>query len=96
MNDKMERIMKCTVAVLLMVNLVLQSCSLVALHQLRETKLVSLNNLEAYKASQQKKPVYFCGNYYLYHSQDTDRIQVNEDGVVLNLWGSEDNVCSEE
>lgn len=28
--------------------------------------------------------------------KSVDCKEVNEDGVVLDLWGSEDNVCSEE
>jgi len=65
----MDRVLNCVVAVLLMANLLLQACSLVERHQLRETK-----------------PVYFCGNYYLYHNQNADRIQMTEDGVVLDPW----------
>ncbi len=86
----MDRVLKYVLVVLLMANLLLQAFSLVELHQLHRSSQISLSEL----TSQQNEPRYFCGNYYLYRSQNPDRVQVSEDGVVLNLWNSEDNVCN--
>lgn len=88
MKSKLEQFLKDALVVLLVANLLLQGFSLVQLHLLREARQESLTTYEKYLEDQQNQPRYYCGNYYLHHSQDSDR------GVVLYPWNGEENICN--
>ncbi len=88
MENKLEQFLRYVLTALLIANLLLQAFSLVEVHLLRKVKQASLTTYEKYLADQQNQLRYYCGNYYLYRSQDADS------GVVLNPWNEEENICN--